>query len=179
MTKRPTPPPLTKTERDHLAALITRGARALNSTEGNRLLRLLELDTADRQQERRTAGGIQNQVHQLRQQLTDAETKLATIAAVFEGFGRLLVTSSRDWGEYRVDAWLYAVICGWDCDRAEHDGTCTHGALEEVAELHGWDAEAVAKARRYHDIVRSVLDGQLDHFAGTGKVITDPAEPRP
>jgi hypothetical protein len=76
VTKRPTPPPLTKTERDHLAALITRGARALNPTEGNRLLRLLELDAADRQQERRTAGGLNETNRQLRQQLKDAEAEV-------------------------------------------------------------------------------------------------------
>lgn len=161
MTKRPTPPPLTKTERDHLAALITRGARALNPTEGNRLLRLLELDAADRQQERRTTGGLNEANRQLRQQLKAAEAKLAALVPIFEGFERLLTTSSRDWGEYRVDAWLYAVIVGWDCKRTEHDASCVHGALEEAAEQHGWDAEAVAKARRYRDVVRSVLDGQL------------------
>lgn len=81
MTKRPTPPPLTKTERGHLADLITRGARALNPTEGNRLLRLLELDTADRQQERRTAGGLGEANRQLRQQLKDAEARIDAASA--------------------------------------------------------------------------------------------------
>lgn len=161
MTKRPTPPPLTKTERDHLAALIARGARALNPTEGNRLLRLRELDQADRQQERRTASGLGESNRQLRQQLAAAEAKLATLVPIFEGFERLLVTSSRDWGEYRVDAWLYAVIVGWDCENTEHNDTiCVHGALEEAAEQHDWDEEAVAKARRYRDIVRSILDSR-------------------
>jgi len=86
VTRRPTPPPLTKTERTHLDDLIRRGARALNPTEANRLLRLLELDHADRQQERRTAGGLMAQVQQLGGQLKDmtvrAEQAEATIAAV-------------------------------------------------------------------------------------------------
>lgn len=69
--KRPTPPPLTKTERQALEDLIRRGARALNPAEGNRLLRLLELDQADRQQERRTAGGLMAKVQQLGGQLKD------------------------------------------------------------------------------------------------------------
>ncbi|CAL9668250.1 hypothetical protein SUDANB145_07274 (plasmid) [Streptomyces sp. enrichment culture] len=80
------------------------------------------------------------------------------LAALFEGFQRLLATSSRDWGQYRVDAWLYAVICGWDCEQTEHDETCVHGALEEMAALHGWDDAAVAKARRYRAAVRALTE---------------------
>jgi hypothetical protein len=190
VTKRPTPPPLTKTERAALHDLTTRSARTL-PTDGdrNRLLRLLELDAADRQQERRTAGGMERANQALTQQLKDteaevqrqrraaeneqagkvrwrrrlieAEAKLAALVPIFEGFERLLTTSARDWGEYRVDAWLYAVICGWDCENTEHDDAiCSHGALEEAAEQHGWNEEAIAKARRYRDVVRSIVDGQ-------------------
>jgi hypothetical protein len=83
---------------------------------------------------------------------TDAET----LAAIFEGFGRLLATSSRDWSEHPADAWLYAVICGWDCEQAEHDETCTHGAMEEMQERHGWYDDTVAKARRYRATVRAL-----------------------
>lgn len=79
--KRPTPPPLTKTERQALEDLIRRGARALNPTEGNRLLRLLELDQGDRQQERRTAGGLMAQVQQLGGQLKDATAERDWLAA--------------------------------------------------------------------------------------------------
>lgn len=79
-----------------------------------------------------------------------------TLAAMFEGLHTLLATSSRDWGTYRVDAWLWAVLCGWDCEQDEHDETCTHGALEEMQQQHGWDDEAVAKARRYRAAVRAI-----------------------
>ncbi|MER7806138.1 hypothetical protein [Streptomyces sp900116325] len=88
------------------------------------------------------------------------EAAIATFASIFEGFGRLLATSSRDWQPYRVDAWLWAVVCGWDCEQAEHDDTCIHGAMEETAALHGWDADTVAKARRYRATVRAALDEQ-------------------
>jgi hypothetical protein len=66
---RPTPQPLTKTERQALEDLIRRGARALNPTEGNRLLRLLELDQGDRAQERRTAGAADAHNQKLTSQL--------------------------------------------------------------------------------------------------------------
>lgn len=80
----------------------------------------------------------------------------ADLTAMFEGLGRLLATSSRDWGQYAPDAWLYAVICGWDCEEPVHDETCTHGAMEEMQRRHGWSDEAVAKARRYRAAVRTL-----------------------
>jgi len=83
---------------------------------------------------------------------------ITAIAAIFEGFGNLLATSSRDWAPYRVDAWLWAVVLGWDCEETEHDDTCVHGVLEEIAKDHDWSDEAVAKARSYRATVRAVLD---------------------
>ncbi|MFJ6659684.1 hypothetical protein ACIQNG_25525 [Streptomyces sp. NPDC091377] len=88
------------------------------------------------------------------QQQPDAKT----LAAALDGLHTLIATSSRDWGTYRVDAWLWAVLCGWDCEQAEHDDTCTHGAMEEMADRHGWDAATVAKARRYRAAVRALTE---------------------
>lgn len=87
---------------------------------------------------------------------------LSTLAAALDGLHTLIATSSRDWQTYRVDAWIWAVICGWDCEQAEHDDTCTHGALEETAGMHGWDEATVAKARRYRAAVRAVVEAHQD-----------------
>lgn len=84
----------------------------------------------------------------------DQDDDRQTLAAALDGLHTLIATSSRDWQTYRVDAWIWAVICGWDCEETEHDETCTHGALEETAAMHGWDAATVAKARRYRAAVR-------------------------
>ncbi|MFE6474524.1 hypothetical protein [Streptomyces rochei] len=84
---------------------------------------------------------------------------VTTLAPLFEGFARLLSTSSRDWGQYAPDAWLYAVICGWDCEETTHSKSCVHGAMEEMAERHGWDDATVAKARRYRATVRAITEG--------------------
>lgn len=83
---------------------------------------------------------------------------LRTLALMFDGLHGLIATSSRDWGEYRVDAWLWAVLCGWECeeDHVHDDVLCTPGTLEEIASIHGWDEAAVAKARRYRAAVRAV-----------------------
>ncbi|MFH9610461.1 hypothetical protein [Streptomyces sp. NPDC017448] len=79
-----------------------------------------------------------------------------TLAAALDGLATLIATSSRDWGTYRVDAWLYAVLLGWDCEQDTHDETCVHGSMEEMQRMHGWDDAAVAKARRYRAAVRAL-----------------------
>ena len=89
---------------------------------------------------------------------TGSAIDLPAVADALDGLHTLIATSSRDWQTYRVDAWLWAVLCGWDCEQAEHDETCTHGALEETAAMHGWDADTVAKARRYRAAVRALTD---------------------
>jgi hypothetical protein len=88
--------------------------------------------------------------------LAQQDGLLDTLAPMFDALHGLLATSSRDWSEYRVDAWLWAVLCGWDCEQETHDETCVHGSLEEMQRLHGWDDAAVAKARRYRAAVRAV-----------------------
>lgn len=89
---------------------------------------------------------------------TTTKPETATLAAVLDGLHTLIATSSRDWGTYRVDAWLWAVLCGWDCEEQhEHDGLCDQGAaMAEMALRHGWDHDTVAKARRYRAAVRAL-----------------------
>jgi hypothetical protein len=108
---------------------------------------------------------------------------LPTLAAALDGLHTLIATSSRDWQTYRVDAWLWAVLCGWDCEQTEHDETCTHGALEETAAMHGWDEATVAKARRYRAAVRAVTEtlptagaGQADQPPTTQPEPDDPTQ---
>lgn len=105
---------------------------------------------------RLTLDAVEEGRRELRSDIARLRSQLWTLAAIFEGFGRLLATSSRDWGQYAPDAWLYAVICGWDCEEAVHDETCTHGAMEEMQQRHGWDDKTVAKARRYRAVVHTL-----------------------
>ncbi len=75
--------------------------------------------------------------------------------------GSVIVHSSRDWGGYWCDAWLYGVLVGWDCEeRHAHDATCVdEGALMEVARTHGWDATVVARLREHRAAVVAVTGG--------------------
>lgn len=48
--------------------------------------------------------------------------------------------SSLDWAGASDTAWIYGIICGWDCEIAHrHDVVC--GGQEAIADLarqHGW-----------------------------------------
>jgi hypothetical protein len=110
--------------------------------------------------EKRTAAALE--VEQLRKDLAAARAgagdQVGVLAPMFEGLARLMSTSSRDWSEYRVDAWLWAVLVGWECEKEHtHDiEMCLPGTLEEIAAMHGWGEAAIAKARRYRAAVRAV-----------------------
>lgn len=88
MAKRPTHKPLTKTERTELDRLIRRAAGAINSADGSRLVRLLDLDQADRAQERRTAGGMDRINRELAQKLKAAEDRIAAATAELKAIMR-------------------------------------------------------------------------------------------
>jgi hypothetical protein len=107
------------------------------------------------------------------EELEDALTRIRALAPMLDGLDTLLATSSRDWGEYRVDAWLWAVLVGWDCeDDHEHDETCDNGAaMQEMADRHKWDDAAVDKARRYREAVRA-----MEHLPGLLADATQPTK---
>jgi hypothetical protein len=100
------------------------------------------------------------ELEEYKDRLPDHPVDLTILAPILEGLARLIATSSRDWGEYRVDAWLWAVLVGWDCeDDHEHDDLCENGAaMREMAERHGWDDATVSKARRYRNAIRAVTE---------------------
>ena len=94
----------------------------------------------------------------------------APLVEVFESLARVLTTSSRDWGAYWADAWLYGVLVGWDCEEAhEHDGAWCGGdaATRGMAEQHGWSEDAVARLRRYRAAVRAASAGFEELRAAT------------
>ncbi|WP_406501545.1 hypothetical protein OHA04_27400 [Streptomyces sp. NBC_01590] len=98
------------------------------------------------------------------EQAEAAIERVRALAPMLDGLEELIATSSRDWGEHRVDAWLWAVLVGWNCEEQhDHDETCDDGAaMAEQQQRHGWSDEAVAKARRFRAAVRAVaaLDKQ-------------------
>ena len=104
---------------------------------------------------RLTVDAVEEGRRELRSENARLRAQLWTLAAALDGLHTLIATSSRDWGTYRVDAWLWAVLVGWDCEEQhEHDELCEDGAaMAEMQRMHGWNDEAVAKARRYRAAV--------------------------
>ena len=67
----------------------------------------------------------------------------------------VLATTPRDTSIDPVDALLFAVLCGQECEEAlldpthEHDDICGgHDSMAAAAEYQGWSPEMVAKLRR-------------------------------
>lgn len=72
---------LSRSDRHELTALVREAATGLDPAACNRLLQLHHDDTANREQERRTAGGAQHQLHKARAQLRALEAELAAAHA--------------------------------------------------------------------------------------------------
>ncbi|MFD4658010.1 hypothetical protein ACFWP2_20570 [Kitasatospora sp. NPDC058444] len=78
--QRPTPVPLTDTERTRLDHLVRRAAGRLGPDEAGVLLRLWEHDRSDRTQERRTAGGARAAARRTADRTKTATTVLRIVA---------------------------------------------------------------------------------------------------
>lgn len=83
---------------------------------------------------------------------------MTDLAEALSRVRRMVATDSRDWSRDRSDAWLYGLLCGWDCeDQHEHDDDCgDDGAMRDVAADLGWSGEDVARLRRYRAAIREV-----------------------
>jgi hypothetical protein len=95
---------------------------------------------------------------------TQAPPSATVPPEMLTGLHRMLTTSSRDWGQYAPDAWLYGLLVGWDCEEQHevHNDTCGEGTLRELAAQHGWSPEAIARLRRYRTAVRASTPTEAD-----------------
>ncbi|WP_433078903.1 hypothetical protein ACQP1P_38660 [Dactylosporangium sp. CA-052675] len=77
----------------------------------------------------------------------------ADLAEALQSVYDCMVFDSRDWGASRRDAWLYAIVVGWDADEAGE----TDDAMAELAARYCWTDETVERLRRMHAAVAGVL----------------------
>jgi hypothetical protein len=75
-----------------------------------------------------------------------------------------IVSSARDWSRHGGDAWLWGLLCGWDCEeRHEHDDLCggepsdQEQAVWGMAERHGWTSQHIGRLRRLRAVISAVL----------------------
>lgn len=76
---------------------------------------------------------------------------------------RIMTCHSRDWSLDAADAWLYALIVGWDCEIAEHAGGDHNeidcggpDGLEDFAERFGWTEDGIAKLRAQRQAIAAL-----------------------
>jgi hypothetical protein len=74
----------------------------------------------------------------------------------FDSLREAIAFSSRDFAADKLDAWLYAIVCGWEGE-----------AMAEVAEQHGWDAATIARLDRLHRAFPSAVSCQTRATDGT------------
>lgn len=91
------------------------------------------------------------------------------VAEAIRVASRIMTTSSRDWSLHAGDAWLWALLVGWDCEIAEHaDGSHDEidcggpDRLEDFAERFGWTEGGIAKLRAQRRVLAA-----LDHPTDT------------
>ncbi len=73
---------------------------------------------------------------------------------------RAMATNVRDWGADRLDAFLWGVLLGWDCEE-QHDHAadfCEVGAMDVIAARHGWDARQVERVRSFRRAVLAAAE---------------------
>lgn len=82
--------------------------------------------------------------------------------------GNTLSGDARDFAVDHRDAWVYGVVLGWECedhaptDHCDTCGTPDRDPLADLAERHGWDANTVARLKRYRAAVVRALGERSD-----------------
>lgn len=96
------------------------------------------------------------------------KAEMPPFAEVLAAMTRAMATNVRDWGTDRMDAFLWGVLLGWDCDEQhEHDEIdCSPGAMDEIAARHGWDTQQIERVRRFHRAVLAAA-GQAPTNSGS------------
>jgi hypothetical protein len=64
------------------------------------------------------------------------------ISEVLDSVASAMATDPRDWSLVKRDAWLYGIFLGWG-----------RPAMREVADLHQWSPETVARLENYRSVI--------------------------
>ena len=107
-------------------------------------------DAEDELAERRDAGNaLYRSWNEQRTALTEGATLGARVHNTLLVLRARIATSPRDWAQSSDDAWMYAVLYGWDCEQQHEHTTDCRNQLVEVAAKHGWHAGRVERIRKH------------------------------
>lgn len=73
---------------------------------------------------------------------------LAELQRTLAAVRHMMATSSRDWSLFKGDAWLYAILVGWNDDPDEP--ALPVSALANIAIRHGWSLGDMAALEAMH-----------------------------
>ncbi|MEV0691801.1 hypothetical protein [Streptomyces sp. NPDC050388] len=85
---------------------------------------------------------------------------LARVREALASLHRTMAHDPRDWALDKRDAWLWGIVCGWECEaQHDHDVVCGRdNPLRQVAARHRWPNEDVERLKTYRRAV-AALDG--------------------
>ncbi|MEU9014287.1 hypothetical protein AB0D12_31860 [Streptomyces sp. NPDC048479] len=98
--------------------------------------------------------------------LTEQQTLSAAAHRALWSLRFNMGTNSRDWAREPTDAWLYALLIGWDCEQQHEHGNDCKGSLDEVAQAHGWSQQRTDLARKHRaTLAKAGPNGETDAAA--------------
>lgn len=81
---------------------------------------------------------------------------MSNLGKALESMHDVIVFDARDWSLDRHDAWLYAILVGWEQEDTDDPTDIREpGVLEQVAARHGWSAATIARIRRMRAAVKA------------------------
>lgn len=85
---------------------------------------------------------------------------LARVREALASLHRTMAHDPRDWALDKRDAWLWGIVCGWECEaQHDHDVVCGRdNPLRQVAARHRWPNEDIERLKTYRRAV-AALDG--------------------
>lgn len=94
----------------------------------------------------------------LRNRAERAEAAIEQVREALESLHRTVAHDPRDWGQDKRDAWIWGIVCGWECEEQhDHDWICGRdSALREAAARHQWANEDVDRLKTYRRAVATL-----------------------
>lgn len=79
--------------------------------------------------------------------------EMQLLSDAFGSMGRIMAFDPRDWSVNFRDAWLYAIVCGWDSEEESEED-----AMGEVAADHMWSSTDITRLRSMRAGVKALTD---------------------
>jgi hypothetical protein len=145
--------------RDSVLVLLSCASRGvLTPDEGALLRQHVEAEMRDADTARTVAAGNKRHVQVMYAELEQAQAAIERVREALASLHRTMAHDPRDWALDERDAWLWGIVCGWECEEQhDHDVICGRdNALRQVAARHRWPNEAIDRLKTYRRAVAAL-----------------------